>query len=237
LIKLKGVKHHILEIKNLEINDNTVILGPNGSGKSLLLKVITHELYPQRLKERLVFGKKITLREARKIFGVVNSDLEYFYKNEHISVFDAIISSFKEALVVYNFFEFNEKEKEKTYEICKKFNLNSNQDITTLSLGEIKKVLIARAVIHNPKILCLDEPTNGLDIKAKYEFWDFIKTLNKKLILITHDFYEITDIFSKIIMLSNGNIFKSGNLNILNKKNINKLFNLNEKHLKGFFNG
>ncbi|WP_024791652.1 ATP-binding cassette domain-containing protein [Lebetimonas sp. JS032] len=107
MIKLKGVKHHILEIDELEIDENSVILGPNGSGKSLLLKVITHELYPQRLKERLVFGKKITLREARKIFGVVNSDLEYFYKNEHISVFDAIISSFKEALVVYNFFECN----------------------------------------------------------------------------------------------------------------------------------
>ncbi|WP_024790439.1 ATP-binding cassette domain-containing protein [Lebetimonas sp. JH292] len=208
MIKLKGVKHHILDIDSLEINDNTVILGPNGSGKSLLLKVITHELYPMKLTERLVFGKKITLKEAREIFGIVNSDLEYFYKNEHISVFDSIISSFREALVVYNFFEFNEKEKEKTYEICKKFNLNPNQDITTLSLGEIKKVLIARAVIHNPKILCLDEPTNGLDIKAKYEFWDFIKTLNKKLILITHDFYEINNLFRNIIMLNNGKIFK-----------------------------
>jgi iron complex transport system ATP-binding protein len=233
LIKLEGIKHLILEIENLEISDNSVILGPNGSGKSILLKIITHEIYPQKLKKREVFGKKITLKEARKIFGVVNSNLEYFYKNEHISVFDAIISSFKEALVVYNFFKFNNEEKEKTYEICKKFNLNPNQDVTTLSLGEIKKVLIARAVVHNPKILCLDEPTNGLDIKSKYEFWEFIKTLNKKIILITHDFYEINNLFRKIIMLRNGKIFKSGNKKILTKENLSKLFNINKNLIKG----
>ncbi len=174
MIELEGIKYLILHIENLKIEDNSVILGPNGSGKSTLLKIITHELYPQKLEKRLVFGRKITLKEAREIFGVVNADLEYFYKNEHISVFDAIISSFKEALVVYNFFKFSEEEKEKTYAVCKKFNLKPNQDITTLSLGEIKKVLIARAAVHNPKILCLDEPTNGLDIRAKYEFWEFL---------------------------------------------------------------
>ncbi|GAX88250.1 iron complex transport system ATP-binding protein [Lebetimonas natsushimae] len=233
MIKLEGVKHLILDIEDLEISDNSVILGPNGSGKSILLKIITHEIYPQNIKKREVFGKKITLKEARKIFGIVNADLEYFYKNEHISVFDAIISSFKEALVVYNFFKFSEEEKEKTYQICKKFDLNPNQDITTLSLGEIKKVLIARAVIHNPKILCLDEPTNGLDIKAKKDFWDFIETLNKKIILITHDFYVINNLFSKIIMLNNGKIFKTGNKKILTKENLSKLFNINKNLIKG----
>jgi iron complex transport system ATP-binding protein len=233
LIKLEGINHLILSIENLEIDDNTVILGPNGSGKSILLKIITHELYPQKLKKREIFGKKITLKEAREIFGVVNSDLEYFYKNEHISVFDAIISSFKDALVVYNFFKFSEEEKEKTYNICKKFNLNPKQDVTTLSLGEIKKVLIARAVVHNPQILCLDEPTNGLDIRAKYEFWDFVKNLDKKIILITHDFYEINNLFRKIIMLNNGKIFKIGNKNILTKENLSKLFNINKNLIKG----
>jgi iron complex transport system ATP-binding protein len=58
LIKLEGIKHLILSIENLEIDDNTVILGPNGSGKSILLKIITHEIYPQKLKKREVFGKK-----------------------------------------------------------------------------------------------------------------------------------------------------------------------------------
>jgi iron complex transport system ATP-binding protein len=148
-------------------------------------------------------------------------------------VFDAIISSFKESLVVYNFFKFTEEEKEKTYEICKKFNLNPNQDVTTLSLGEIKKFLIARAIIHNPKILCLDEPTNWLDIKAKYEFWELVKTINKKIILITHDFYEINDLFRKIIMLNNGKIFKTGNKNIITKENLSKLFNINKTLIKG----
>jgi iron complex transport system ATP-binding protein len=224
-------KHLFLDI-NLKTKESFALIGPNGSGKSIILKVITHELYPQKLYKREVFGKKLTLDEARKTFGLVNFELENFYKNENISVFDAVISSFKNALVVYNFFDFNESEREKTYEILEKFSLKPEQAVNTLSLGELKKLLIARAIVHNPKILCLDEPTNGLDIKSKFLFWELIESLNCKSILITHDFNE-ANLYSKIIMLRNGKIINEKNK--ITKEDIYRLFEINEKIYRRFY--
>ncbi|WP_457564369.1 ATP-binding cassette domain-containing protein [Caminibacter sp.] len=235
MVLIEGLKHHILDIEKLEINLNTAILGPNGSGKSLLMKVITHAIYPQKIKKREVFGKKLTLKEAREIFGVVESNLECFYKNQNITVFDAIISAFRESLVVYNFHKFSEKEKEKVLGLFEWIKLNKSKNISTCSLGELKKVLIARSVVHNPKILCLDEPTNGLDIKAKIEFLDFLETILQTKILITHDFKEISSSYSKIIMLSLGKIFKSGGRDILSYNNLSELFGMDEKRLKEYY--
>jgi len=225
-------KHLNIEI-DLKINDSFAILGPNGSGKSILLNVITHNLYPEKLYKRKIFSKNLNLLEAREIFGVVNSEFEYFYKNENITVFDAVISALKNALVVYNFYEFSTSEIDKTYEILEKFKLNPKQNISTLSLGELKRALIARAVIHNPKILCFDEITNGLDIKNKVDLLDFIFSLDKKIIYITHSFEEISR-FENIVMIKNGKIFKQGK-NILTKENIKNLFDLDEKHLKAIY--
>ncbi len=222
-------KHLNIEIE-LNIKDSFAILGPNGSGKSILLNVITHSLYPEKLFKRKVFGKTLTLNEAREVFGVVNSELEYFYRNENITIFDAVISSFKRALLVYNFYDFSKDEIDKTYEILEKFKLNPNQNISTLSLGELKRAMIARAIVHNPKILCFDEITNGLDIKNKIELLDFIFSLNKKIIYITHNFDELGH-FNYIVMLKDGKIFKEGK-DILTKENIKNLFDLDEKHLK-----
>jgi iron complex transport system ATP-binding protein len=235
VIIIEGIKHKILEIDKLIITSNTAIIGRNGSGKSLLLRIITHEIYPEKLRKREVFGKRLSLNEARNIFGIVNSELEYFYKNENITVFDAIISSFKEALVVYDFFEFKKDEILRVKKLCESFKLRENQIVNSLSLGEIKKMLIARALIHNPKILCLDEPTNGLDIKAKIEFLETLERLNVIKILITHDFKEITNDYKKIIMLLDGKIFKEGNKDILNLENLSKLFNIDKQKLKAFY--
>jgi iron complex transport system ATP-binding protein len=229
MLRLKFA-HLFLDI-DIKATDSFAIVGPNGSGKSIMLRVISHELYPQKLIKREVFGKKLTLFEARKVFGVVDSNLEYFYRNENITVFDAVISAFKNALVVYDRFSFSETQKEDALRIIEKFSLNPHALSKNLSLGEMKKMLIARAVVHKPKILCLDEPTNGLDIKAKAEFWELIEMLNMKTILVTHDFSE-AKVYSNIVMLSNG---KAKQTDKLKKEDIIKLFNIDENIYRRFY--
>jgi iron complex transport system ATP-binding protein len=230
MLKL-SFKHLFLDI-DFHIKDSFTILGPNGSGKSILLSVITHEIYPNKLIVREVFGKKLTLSEAREIFGVVNNSLEFFYKNESISVFDAVISAFKNALVVYDFFDFSKTQKEKAYEIISRFDLKPHQAVNSLSLGEMKKMLIARALVHGPKILCLDEPSNGLDIKAKYKFLELLETLEVKKILITHDFGEVLE-DGKVLMLKKGKIFKISDK--IEKEDIVRLFEIDEKIYRRFY--
>ena len=231
MLKL-SFEHLFLDI-SFETDDSFAILGPNGSGKSLLLKIITHELHPQKLYKREVFNKKLTLKEARKIFGTVNNDLEYFYKTQNIKVKNAILSVFENALDTYDFHRFTKKDIYRVEEMCELFKLKENQSTYELSLGEIKKLLIARALAHKPEILCLDEPTNGLDIKAKYEFFKLLESINVKKILITHDFTEINSMYSKIIMLSKGKIFKISDE--INKNDLIELFKINEKILKDFY--
>ena len=229
MLRLK-FSHLFLDI-DIDIADSFAILGPNGSGKSILLRVISHELYPRKLEIREVFGKKLTLSEARKTFGIVDGNLEYFYRNENVTVYDAVISAFKNALVVYDYFSFSDKQKEAALSVIEKFSLNPQAFSANLSLGEIKKMLIARAIVHNPKILCLDEPTNGLDIKAKVEFWELIEKLDMKTILVTHDFYEVKS-YSNIIMLSRG---RAKVIKELKKEDIIKLFEIDENIYRRFY--
>jgi len=223
-------KHLFLDI-DLKASDSFAILGPNGSGKSLLLKVITHELYPEKLFKREVFGKTLTLEEARKTFGIVDSYMEYFYRQNPVSVLNAILSSLKNSYDIYPFHNITSQEIEKAKELCDKFKLKEYQLTNTLSLGELKRVLIARAIIHEPKILCLDEPTNGLDIKSKYQFWETVDSLECKKILITHNFDEIKG-FERTIILKNGTIFKT--VEKLTKKEILEAFEINEEIFERF---
>jgi iron complex transport system ATP-binding protein len=228
MLKL-AFKHLFLDI-SFEAADSFAILGRNGSGKSLLLRIITHELYPQKLYERKVFGKTLTLQEARETFGVVEGKLEFFYKENNISVLNAILSSLKNSYDIYPFHEITQNEILKAKELCERFELDENRLTPTLSLGELKKVLIARAIIHNPKILCLDEPTNGLDIKAKYEFFELLNSLENKKILITHDFKEIDKTYRQIILLKKGKIYKTASE--LTQNDIKKVFDINDDILK-----
>jgi iron complex transport system ATP-binding protein len=230
MLKL-SFKHLFLNI-DFEAKDSFAILGRNGSGKSLLLRIITHELYPEKLYERKVFGKTLTLEEARETFGLVESNLEYFYRENNITVLNAILSSLKKSYDIYPFHDTTQKEILKAKEVCEKFELNVNRLTPTLSLGELKRLLIARAIIHEPKILCLDEPTNGLDIKAKYEFFSLLESLENKKILITHDFNEIDETYKEIILLKQGRIYKK--TDTLTSKDLTEVFDVSEKILDKF---
>ncbi|ACM93610.1 ABC transporter, ATP-binding protein [Nautilia profundicola AmH] len=230
MLKL-SFEHLFLDIA-FEAKDSFAILGPNGSGKSLLLKIITHELYPKKLFKREVFGKTLTLEEARKTFGVVDSYMEYFYKQNSVRVLDAVLSSLKNSYDIYPFHNITSQDLEKAKELCERFKLKESQFTATLSLGELKRVLIARAIIHEPKILCLDEPTNGLDIKAKYEFFTLLESLENKKILITHDFNEINETYKEIILLKEGRIYKK--TDTITSKDLTEVFDVSENILNKF---
>jgi len=224
MLKL-SFEHLFLNI-DFEAKDSFAILGHNGSGKSLLLKIITYELFPEKLFKREVFGKRLTLEEARKTFGVVDSYMEYFYRQNTVRVLDAVLSSLKNSYDIYPFHNITSQEIEKAKEHCEKFKLKESRLTATLSLGELKRMLIARAIIHEPKILCLDEPTNGLDIKAKYEFFNLLESLENKKIIITHDFNEINETYKEIILLKEGRIYKK--TDTITSKDLTEVFDVSE---------
>lgn len=185
-------KHCALYDVNMNIleNDFLAIVGPNGGGKSTLLKSILG-LIPITNGEILIDGK--SPKEAHGIIGYV-PQFSKFDKSFPISVEEVILSSTL-ANKSHLFHKHSKLDKILVSEILERLNITDlgKRQIGELSGGQLQKVLIARALALNPKILILDEPTASLDSKASEDIYSILKDLNKDktIVLVTHDIGNI----------------------------------------------
>jgi iron complex transport system ATP-binding protein len=103
-----------------------------------------------------------------------------------------------------------------------------NRQYSSMSTGEQRKFLLARALVHDPKVLVFDEPTSGLDLRACFQYLEIIQELmntGKKVILVTHHIHEIPPEISRVILLKEGRVFRDGKKEeVLNNKNLTRLF-------------
>ena len=235
-------------IKNLNLqlkySENVILIGPNGSGKSSLIELINRNLYPIKEKNAFIkiFNKElINLWELRKRISTVNFEIKNRI-NPNLKIFDLILSGLygKYCLVKNK----SESDIFLTENIINEIKIErlSQKSFSYLSEGEKQLALIARALINNPQILILDEPTANLDYKSKFYVIDQINALakkNTKIFCTTHDISMITRIYDRIIMLKDRSIIADGNQSkVLNSFNINKLYDINVEviHSKGRWN-
>lgn len=229
-------------VKNLNIkfktNERIIILGPNGSGKSSIIDLINREIYPiQKSNSFLkIFDKElIDLWDLRRNISTVNNQIKSRI-NPNLKVFDLLISG------LYGTY-CKVKSKSKDNQIAKavvdKMNLKkiSEKKFGILSDGEKQISLIARAIINNPRVLILDEPSANLDLKSKYLLMDYLEYLSRikiNILCITHDISLITKDFNRVILLKNREVMKDGKPSeIINEENINNLFEIKIKLYKG----
>ena len=231
----KVVKELNLKLKTSE---NIIILGPNGSGKSSIIDLINRNIHPVVENKSLlkIFNKElINIWELRKRISTVNNEIKYRI-NPNLRVFDLLISG----LYGKYCFVLNKSDRDVSIanKLIKEMNLINlvNKNFSYLSDGEKQIVIIARALINNPEILILDEPSSSLDYKSKFYLIDKIdelSKLNSKIICVTHDISMITEIYERIIMLKQGEIIADGSQSqVLNSENINKLFDINIEIIK-----
>ncbi len=235
-----GYDYRYLVLQNINIKikegEHWCILGANGSGKSTFLKLISNDLYPNT---HYTFTKKIfekdtwDIFELKKHLGIVSNDLqnEFYYHCNNASAFELIRSSFYASLGKQKHHIYTKQQDEKTNEIIQYLNIEYLRDkkVRHMSTGELRKCLIARALIFDPKALLLDEPTSGLDIKAQREFLALMKKLSKKLtiIVITHHIEEIISEITNIALIAKNKIYKQGlKEDILTSQNISEVFDL-----------
>ncbi|MCB4203385.1 ABC transporter ATP-binding protein [Deferribacterales bacterium Es71-Z0220] len=207
-IKLDNVKKsygHIDALKgvsfSLEKGDFLSIFGPNGAGKSTLLKILSAQTRPTKGK---VYFSGIDLTkqpdEFRKTFGVI-SHLPFLYEN--LSAFDNL----KFYAKIYGV----DNIEVKVEEILKKVELlnRKNDYVRGYSRGMLQRLSIARALIHDPEIILLDEPYTGLDQHASYILTNILREQfkNKKtIIMVTHNLSRGYDLGSKIAIMKKGEI-------------------------------
>ncbi|MED4400953.1 metal ABC transporter ATP-binding protein [Metabacillus fastidiosus] len=197
----------VLEHIDLIVEEGSFLglVGPNGSGKTTLLKCVLGLLKSKSGEIRL-FGTPINEFKNWHEIGFVSQKANSFNTGFPASVFEVVSSGLTSKLGLFKFL--GKEDKEKVYKAIAAVGMSdfSKRNIGELSGGQQQRVFIARALVSDPKLLILDEPTVGVDAKTVQQFYDLLKELNDKLnitlILVTHDIGTITDKVTHVACLN-----------------------------------
>lgn len=233
-VSWRRLEKTILQDINWQVNkgEHWALLGLNGAGKTTLLNMVNGYIWPTTGEVSIIGEKfgKTDIREMRKAIGWVSSSLEERLNGRHLTE-DIVVSG---KFASFNLYEEPQAE---DYERAKQLFISLGcehvigQTYEKCSHGEKQKVLIARGLMPAPKLLILDEPTNGLDFIAREELLASLEKLAKEadaptIIFVTHHIEEVIPVFSHTLLLKDGTVFAKGKSeDILTDDNLSKLFN------------
>ena len=215
IIIRKNKKSFLLNNISLSLEKGSihVLSGLNGSGKSTLLQAMTG-LRKICSGEISINGLNINNIESKSLFGYVPTDIE-FSNSQSVNSF---LEFFKK------FYKIDEKYASSVYKELRITNILEKK-VTKLSTGEKKKVLIAQALIHNPKYLILDEPLANLEATTRVNLLEFLKSFAKKggsVLIASHNLWDLKEYVHHISIIDNGVIIYNTSVG---KENIIKIFN------------
>src|SRR5712691_3483677 len=232
----------ILDRLNLTIHagEHTAIVGPNGAGKSVLVKLLTHE---DRAVTKVhgqspvrVFGNdNWDVFELRSQLGIVSADLHqrFVFGNSEgrIRADSAVLSAFLASDGILRYGTVTDEMRKRAADALERLGAGhlARRWLDEMSSGEARRVLLARALVTEPRALVLDEPTTGLDLVARHDFMEQVRTIAREgttLILITHHIDEIVPEIERVILLREGRIAAAGpKRSILTAARLGELFN------------
>jgi iron complex transport system ATP-binding protein len=200
---------------------HTVILGPNGSGKSTLLKLLAREIYAAASKEGngeasvKIFGQsEWNLWDLRSRLGIISSELQRDYSGSATGL-EVVLSGLYSTIGIWPNQQFSRAQQIRARGILESVGGShlADRPYQQMSAGEQRRLLLGRALIHNPEALVLDEPTSGLDIAACFQYLDIVRSLmraGKTVVLVTHHLHEIPPEISRVVLLKKGRIVADG---------------------------
>ena len=199
------------------VGEHVAILGPNGCGKSTLIKTITRECYPLlRDGSRIaIFGKeRWNIFDLRPLLGLVSNDLMALCTRD-ITGREAVLSGFFGSIGVQPYHHVTPEIERKAGEILALLEIPhlAGRPVTEMSSGEARRVLLARALVHQPRALVLDEPSNSLDVFAQNELRDILRKLARSgigIILVTHHLADIIPEIERVILIRDGRVAADG---------------------------
>jgi iron complex transport system ATP-binding protein len=219
---------------SLKQGEHACILGPNGSGKSTIVKMISGEispLYKEPASIRLFGQERWNLFALRARLGIISDSLQSTQTRDE-SVLDTILSGFFGSVGLPLRAETSPAMHSKAIEAAELLGVRAILDrkASELSSGQMRRVLVARALVHDPEMLLLDEPYTSLDMAARHAFGLQVRGLAARghaIILVTHEIAEIPPEIDRVILLKEGRILADGpKAEVLNSILISELFGL-----------
>lgn len=201
---------------DLDIADGSFfgLLGPNGAGKSTLIHCIMGLALPTSGKAE-VFGHDVVkdYRQARATVGLAPQEinLDWFLTVEETLDYHG------------GYYGMPKKQRrERIEELLEAFSLTDKRKVNSrmLSGGMKRRVILARAMMHRPKMLILDEPTAGVDVELRLELWQYMKKVNQEgttILLTTHYIEEAEQLCDNLALINSGKIIKTGTSDDLKK--------------------
>lgn len=228
----------VFEDLNLTIEQHqpAVILGPNGSGKTTLLKTINRELYPVHRQDswvRILGREKWNVWKLRSQIGIVSHDLQTRYHDTTTGL-SVVLSGFLSSIGIHGSLasKIDKRQVEAATAIMNELGVEAfaHTPLRRMSTGQQRRCLLARALVHNPHTLILDEPTAGLDLAAGFDYMARIRMLasqGKNIVLVTHLLNEIPPDIDRVILLRKGKIMADGSKHdVLSEQNLRRTYDV-----------
>jgi len=224
----------VLHDINLRIanGEHVAILGPNGCGKSTLIKTITCECYPIVAPDtsiRLLGRDRWDVSQLRRHLGVVEANLP----GERTGVtrgLDAVVAGFFSASTLWPNLHVSPEMRSRAHIALERMQATHLEEklVGQMSAGEQRRIMIARALVHEPDMLLLDEPSNALDLAAQRELREALRLVAQQgtgIVMVTHHLADILPEITRVIMMRSGRIFADGTKeHLLTTEKIRELF-------------
>ena len=200
-------------------HERVVILGPNGSGKTTLLKTINRELYPVVADDswlRILGQETWNVWDLRRHIGVVSADLQQRYTPTTTAI-EVVLSGFYSSIGVHGTLAglISDDQVASAAAALARLGIAPLRDtpLQSMSTGQQRRCLLARALVHEPATLILDEPTTGLDLAASFDYLARVRRLGDdgcNIVIVTHHLSDIPPEVERIIVLKEGKVVADG---------------------------
>jgi iron complex transport system ATP-binding protein len=212
--------HTALDRISLRIaqDEHVAILGANGSGKTTLLRLLLREVYPLPTADasmRVMGRERWNVAEMRASFGIVNQEVVQQCRRHRLGVLDTVVSGFFSSIGLWPNHLVTDAMREQARVALTRVGADALRErrVHELSSGEARRVLIARSLVHYPRTLVLDEPTNSLDPVAMRELRGQLERLMAEgvhLLLVTHHLHELLPGIDRVVLMQGGRIAFDG---------------------------
>lgn len=225
---------------SIQSGQHTAVIGPNGSGKSTFIQLLTSQLYPVvsdggQPAVQILGKERWDIDELRRHIGIVSADLQYEIRHNlkggRITGKEVVLTGFFSSMQLFGHQKITDDMQEAADRALATIEAGylSGQLFAEMSAGESRRVLIARALVTDPEVLVLDEPTTALDVAARQNCLGLIRDIAKSgrtIILVTHHLGEIIPEINNIILLSDGRIAYQGEKEqVLTSERLSDVFN------------